>query len=38
MRKLQCREAVLDDGTVLRVSEKSYQDTKQKYLMWIGWE
>ena len=38
LRKLQCREAVLDDGTVLRVSEKSYQDTKQKYLMWIGWE
>ena len=38
LRKLQCREAVLDDGTVLRVSEKSYQDTKQKYLMCIGWE
>ena len=38
LRKLQCREAVLDGGTVLRVSEKSYQDTKQKYLMWIGWE
>lgn len=36
LRKLQCREALLDDGIALPVSEKSYRDSKSKYLLWRG--
>lgn len=36
--KFQCREAILDNGTVLRVSEKSYAENKKKYLLWKGWQ
>lgn len=35
--KFQCREAVLSNGTVLRVGEKSYAENKRKYLLWKGW-
>lgn len=35
--KFQCREAVLSNGTVLRVGEKSYAENKRKYLLWRGW-
>lgn len=37
LKKFQCREATLDNGTTLRVSEKSYAENKQKYLLWKGW-
>lgn len=36
LRKLQCAQAVLDNGTVLPVSEKTYGEQKQKYLLWKG--
>lgn len=36
IRKYQCKEAVLSDGTVLRVSERSYAEKKRKYLLWKG--
>lgn len=36
LRKLQCREALLDSGAALPVSEKSYRDSKSKYLLWRG--
>lgn len=36
LKKYQCKEAVLDDGTVLRVSEKSYGEQKKQYLLWKG--
>ena len=36
IRKFQCREALLLDGTVLRVSEKNYAENKKKYLLWKG--
>ena len=38
LKKFQCREAVLDNGIILRVSEKSYAENKQKYLIWKGWQ
>ena len=38
LRKLQCREAVLDNGVVLRVGEKGYAENKRKYLIWKGWQ
>lgn len=34
--KFQCKEAVLIDGTVLKVSEKNYSGQKKKYLLWKG--
>lgn len=36
LRRLQCREALLDTGATLPVSEKSYRDSKSKYLLWRG--
>lgn len=38
IRKFQCRELTLDDGSTLRVSEKSYAEQKRKYLLWKGWQ
>lgn len=38
IRKFQCRELTLDNGAVLRVSEKSYAEQKRKYLLWKGWK
>lgn len=37
LKKFQCKEATLDDGTTLRVGEKSYSENKRKYLLWKGW-
>lgn len=36
LQKFQSQGAVLDDGTTLRVSERSYADQKKKYLFWRG--
>lgn len=36
IKKYQCHEAILTDGTVLRVSEKNYSQQKEKYLRWKG--
>ncbi len=36
MTKFQCTEAVLDNGTVLPVSEKNYAEQKKQYLLWKG--
>lgn len=36
IQKYQCHEAVLVNGTVLRVSEKNYAQQKEKYLLWKG--
>lgn len=36
LRKFQCREAELTDGTKLRVSEKNYAQQKKQYLLWKG--
>ena len=36
IRKYRSRECVLDDGTVLAVSERNYAQQKQKYLLWKG--
>ena len=36
LQKFQSQGAVLDDGTTLRVSERSYADQKRKYLFWRG--
>lgn len=38
IRKFQCRELTLDNGSILRVSEKSYAEQKRKYLLWKGWQ
>lgn len=37
LKKFQCREAILDNGIVLRVGEKAYAENKKKYLLWKGW-
>lgn len=37
LKKFQCREALLNNGKVLRVGEKSYAENKRKYLLWKGW-
>ncbi len=37
IKRFQCRELLLANGTVLRVSEKSYAEQKRKYLLWKGW-
>lgn len=34
IRKYQCTEAVLDNGTILKVSERSYSEQKKQYLLW----
>ena len=36
IRKYQCNEAVLDNGTILKVSEKNYAAQKKQYLLWKG--
>ena len=36
IRRLRSRECLLSDGTVLAVSERSYSQQKQKYLLWKG--
>ena len=36
IQKYQCHEAVLTNGTTLRVSEKNYSQQKEKYLLWKG--
>lgn len=36
MKKFQCNEATLDNGTVLPVSEKNYAKQKKQYLLWKG--
>ena len=36
IQKYQCKEAVLTDGTMLRVSEKNYAQQKKQYLLWKG--
>lgn len=36
LQRFQCREALLDNGTILPVSEKNYGAQKQKYLYWRG--
>lgn len=38
IRKFQCGSLTLDDGTVLRTSEKNYAEQKRKYLLWKGWQ
>lgn len=38
LKKFQCREAMLDNGTILRVGEKSYAEKKKQYLLWKGWK
>ena len=38
LKKFQCREAILENGVILRVGEKSYAEKKQKYLLWKGWQ
>lgn len=36
LKKYQCHEAILNDGTVLRVSARNYAEQKKKYLFWKG--
>lgn len=36
LQRFQCKEAMLDNGTLLPVSEKNYAEQKQKYLYWRG--
>lgn len=36
LQKYQCTQAVLDNGTVLPVSEKTYAAQKRQYLLWKG--
>ena len=36
LRKLSCKEALLDNGQVLSVSEKKYADLKRQFLLWKG--
>lgn len=38
IKKFQCHEMLLDNGTLLRVSEKKYAEQKKKYLLWKGWQ
>lgn len=38
IKKFQCRELTLDNGSAIRVSEKSYAEQKRKYLLWKGWQ
>lgn len=34
--KYMCKEAVLSNGVILKVSEKNYSEQKKKYLLWKG--
>ena len=34
--RLQCRQAELSDGSLLRVSEQNYAQLKKQYLLWKG--
>ena len=36
IQKYQCKEAQLDNGQILRVSEKNYAENKKQYLLWKG--
>lgn len=36
LQRFQCKEAMLDNGTMLPVSEKNYAEQKQKYMYWRG--
>ena len=36
IKKYQCNEAELDNGQILRVSEKNYAENKKRYLLWKG--
>lgn len=36
LQRFQCKEAMLDNGTVLPVSEKNYAEQKRKYMYWRG--
>lgn len=36
LKKYQCHEAVLSNGTTLRVSARNYAEQKKKYLFWKG--
>lgn len=36
LKRFQCKEATLDNGTALRVSEQNYAEQKKKYLFWRG--
>ena len=36
LTKFSCSEAILENGTTLRVSEKNYAEQKRKYLIWKG--
>lgn len=36
LKKFQCQEAVLTNGTTLPVSSKNYAQQKEKYLLWKG--
>ena len=36
LKKYQCTGAVLDNGTILKVSEKNYAEQKKQYLLWKG--
>lgn len=36
IKKYQCTEAQLDNGKILRVSEKNYAENKKQYLLWKG--
>lgn len=36
LQKYMSKEAVLSDGTSLKVSEKNYAEQKKKYLLWKG--
>jgi len=38
LKRFQCRQAELDNGEILRVSEKSYSEKKKEYLLWKGWQ
>jgi len=36
LQKYQSAQAILDNGTILPVSEKSYAEQKQRFLLWKG--
>ena len=36
LKKYQCREVVLSNGTALKASAQNYSQQKQKYLFWKG--
>jgi len=38
LKKLQCREALLETSDTLPVSEKNYSSLKKQYLLWRGWQ